>query len=183
MVSVSSLAALVIIDVQKGFDDPSWGRRNNPEAEKVMESVLGKFRSNGRKIIHVRHDSLNPASLLKSGKPGFEFKQEVRPLEHEQVITKHVNSAFIGTRLESILRAMGDPEIYIMGLTTDHCVSTTARMSGNLGFKTFVIRDACAAHERLLDGKTISAEMVHGINLASIKTEFAQIPWSSELEF
>jgi nicotinamidase-related amidase len=183
MVSVSAVAALVVIDVQKGFDDPVWGKRNNPEAEKVMEDVLRKFRSNGRRIIHVRHDSLNPASLLKSGKPGFEFKPEVAPLEHEPVITKHVNSAFIGTRLESILRAMGDPEVYIMGLTTDHCVSVTARMSGNLGFKTFVIRDACAAHQRFLDGKKISADVVHDINLASISGEFAQIPWSSELEF
>ncbi len=78
---------------------------------------------------------------------------------------------------------MGNPEVYIMGLTTDHCVSVTARMSGNLGFRTFVIRDACAAHERELDGKKISADIVHDVNLASIKGEFASIIWSSELEF
>ena len=74
MVKVSPSAALVIIDVQKGFDEPFWGKRNNPDAEKVMEEVLRRFRSNGRKIIHVRHDSLNPSSILKAGKPGFEFK-------------------------------------------------------------------------------------------------------------
>ena len=183
MVKVSPSAALVIIDVQKGFDEPFWGKRNNPNAEKVMENVLRRFRSNGRKIIHVRHDSLNPNSLLRTGKPGFEFKNEVRPLENETMITKHVNSAFIGTKLESILREMREPEVYIMGLTTDHCVSVTARMSGNLGFRTFVIRDACAAHAKVLDGKEIDADTVHNVNLASIEGDFAQIPWSEELEF
>lgn len=183
MVSVSQNAALVIIDVQKGFDDLRWGKRNNPDAEKIMEEVLRKFRSHGRTVIHVRHDSLNPASLLKNGKPGFDFKPEVIPLEHETVITKHVNSAFIGTRLENILRSLGEPEVYYMGLTTDHCVSTTVRMSGNLGFRSFVIRDACAAHEKSMDGKKIPADTVHSVNLASISGEFAQIPWSSELEF
>ena len=183
MVKVSPSAALIIIDVQKGFDEPFWGKSNNPDAAKVMEDVLRRFRSNGRKIIHVRHDSLNPNSALKAGKPGFEFKNEVRPLEHETIITKHVSSAFIGTRLESILREMAKPEVYIMGLTTDHCVSVTARMSGNLGFKTFVIRDACAAHANVLDGRKIDAETVHNVNLASIEGDFAQIPWSDELEF
>ncbi len=183
MVTVSSSAALVIIDVQKGFDDPVWGARNNPGSENVMKEVLRKFRLNGRKSIHVRHDSLNPDSLLKSGKPGFDFKPEVSPLDHETIVTKHVNSAFIGTKLEGILHSMGNPEVYIMGLTTDHCVSVTARMSGNLGFRTFVIRDACAAHERELDGKKISADIVHDVNLASINGEFASIIWSSELEF
>ena len=90
MVTVSSSAALVIIDVQKGFDDPVWGARNNPGAENVMKEVLRKFRLNGRKSIHVRHDSLNPDSLLKSGKPGFDFKPEVSPLDHETIVTKHV---------------------------------------------------------------------------------------------
>jgi nicotinamidase-related amidase len=100
------------------------------------------------------------------------------------MITKHVNSAFIGTKLESILREMGEPEVYIMGLTTDHCVSVTARMSGNLGFRTFVIRDACAAHAKVLDGKEIDADTVHNVNLASIEGEtlhrfHGQWNWSS----
>ena len=100
MGKVAPDSVLVIIDVQKGFSDPRWGVRNNPNAEKKMEKVLGEFRKHGLTVIHVRHDSRNPNSLLHSGKETFQFKDEVKPLEGEMIITKHVNSAFIGTDLE-----------------------------------------------------------------------------------
>lgn len=184
MVKVKPNSVLVTIDVQKGFDDPRWGRRNNPEAEKIMGNVVSQFRDNGLKVIHVRHDSRNPASLLKEGKPTFEFKEEVSPLPGEQVIVKHVNSAFIGTDLEDELRKLGSPEVYYIGLVTDHCVSTTARMSGNLGFRSYVIEDACATFDtKDHNGEVIPAEVVHRVNLASIHGEFADVVSSKELEF
>ncbi len=184
MGKVAPGSVLVIIDVQKGFSDPRWGVRNNPNAEKKMEKVLGEFRKHGLTVIHVRHDSRNPNSLLHSGKETFQFKDEVKPLEGEMIITKHVNSAFIGTDLEKVLREMGNPPVYYMGLVTDHCVSTTARMSGNLGFESFVIEDACAAHEaKGMKGEKIPAQVVHDVNLASINGEFARVLKSEELEF
>ena len=184
MGKVAQGSVLVIIDVQKGFSDPRWGVRNNPDAEKKMKKVLGEFRKHGLTVIHVRHDSKNPNSLLHSGKETFQFKDEVKPLEGEKIITKHVNSAFIGTDLEKLLREMGNPPVYYMGLVTDHCVSTTARMSGNLGFESFVIEDACAAHEaKGISGEKIPAQVVHDVNLASINGEFARVLKSDELQF
>ena len=184
MEKVAPGSVLVIIDVQKGFSDPRWGVRNNPQAEKRMEKVLGEFRKHGLTVIHVRHDSRNPNSLLHHGKETFEFKDEVKPLEGEMVITKHVNSAFIGTELEQVLRNMGNPPVYYMGLVTDHCVSTTARMSGNLGFESFVIEDACAAHESTgTHGENTPAQVVHDVNLASINGEFAKVMKSEDLAF
>ncbi len=184
MVKAGKFAVLILIDVQKGFDDKAFGERNNPDAESVMSIVLNKFRSTDRTVIHVRHDSLNPASLLKEGKPGFEFKNAVTPSRGEKIITKHVHSAFIGTNLESMLRDLGSKELFIAGLTTDHCVSSTARMAGDMGFMAFVISDACAAHERKgKGGKMIPAEEVHQVNLASIDGEFARVVKSSDLEF
>lgn len=184
MVKVSPNSVLVTIDAQKGFDDPGWGRRNNPHAEEIMSKVLFQFRENGLKVIHVRHDSRNPSSILKEGKPTFEFKEEVTPQGDEKVIVKHVNSAFIGTNLEEELRKYGNPEVYYLGLVTDHCVSTTARMSGNLGFKSFVIEDACATFDtKDQNGELIPAEIMHKVNLASIHGEFADVVSSKDLEF
>ncbi len=183
MVKLEKNSVLVVIDVQKVWSDPSFGKRNNLDAERVISELLDKFRKNGSRVIHVRHDSLNPDSPFKEGKPTFEFKDEVKPLASEQIITKHVNSAFIGTNLEETLRKMGNPQIFYVGLVTDHCVSTTARMSGNLGFRSFVIDDACATYDRKdSDGKVIPAEQVHKTNLASIDDEFAKVIKSSELD-
>lgn len=185
MVKIDPNSVLVTIDVQKGFDDPKWGRRNNPQAEETIGKVLSQFRQNGLKIIHVRHDSMSETSPLKSGKPGFEFKDEIGSTNDEPVIVKHVNSGFIGTDLEERLRKLGDPDVYYVGLVTDHCVSTTARMSGNLGFRSFIIEDACATFDtRDQNGELLPAEIVHKVNLASLHSGgFASIVKSGDLEY
>lgn len=184
MAQVSRNSVLVIIDVQKAWDSLPSARRNNPEAERVIAKILDSFRKHGLPVIHVRHDSEEPDSYFKEGKPSFDFKDEVRPIEGEPVITKHVNSALIGTDLEKRLRGMKGPDVYFVGLTTDHCVSTSARMAANLGFRTYVISDACAAYDRKGErGETIPADVVHKVNLASLDGEFAEVVTSNELRF
>lgn len=184
MARVDQNSALMLIDVQKAWKEPVWGRRNNPGAEDAMERVLGGFRRSGLGVIHVRHESPHPKSLFYRGRGTFGFDEKVMPLPGEMVITKNTNSAFIGTGLEEILHSLDDPEVYIAGLVTDHCVSSSARMSGNLGFETFVIDDACATFERKSrEGNAIPPETVHAVNLSSIDREFARVMSSSELEF
>lgn len=184
MVEVKDNSVLILIDVQKAWKDPRWGKRNNQDAERVISTVLRNFREKGRKVIHVRHESTNERSPFRTEKPTFEFMDEALPRGDEMVITKHVNSAFIGTNLEDVLRSMDSPDVYILGFVTDHCVSTTARMSGNLDFNTFVIEDACATYDRKdTDGSIVDAETVHRANLASIDGEFASVIRSHALEF
>jgi nicotinamidase-related amidase len=87
-----------------------------------------------------------------------------------------VNSAFIGTDLESYLREHGIDALTIVGLTTDHCVSTTARMAGNLGFEAYVVDDATATFDRSgPDGRMYGADEIHAISLASLHGEFATV--------
>lgn len=183
MVKLSDGSVLVVIDVQEAWSLKSWGHRNNEGAEKKIADLIDTFRKKKLGIIHVRHHSLSPDSPFIPGKKTFEFKKEALPMDGEVVITKRVNSAFIGTDLEKILRQMNCRNVFFVGLTTDHCVSTTARMSGNLGFKSYVIDDACATFDRKdLSGKTILAEEVHRVNLASINGEFAEVIKSGEIE-
>ncbi len=176
-------AALILIDIQQGFDDEKyWGPRNNPGAEANAAKLLTAWRESGRPLFHIQHLSRTPGSRLAPGQPGCEHKPEVKPLPGEPVITKHVNSAFIGTDLEARLRAADISTLVIAGLTTMHCVSTTVRMAGNLGFDVFVAGDACAANARTgYDGKHYDAQTVHEVALANLHGEFADVGTTADI--
>jgi nicotinamidase-related amidase len=175
-VTLSSRTALLLIDVQQGLDDPRLGARNNPDAEMRIADLLAAWRATGRPVIHVQHLSLEPQSPLREDRPGHAFKAEALPMAGEPVFRKHVNSAFIGTDLESHLRANGISELVMAGITTDHCVSSTARMAGNFGFTVIVVEDATATFDRLgPDGARYSADLMHGAALASLHGEFATV--------
>jgi nicotinamidase-related amidase len=169
-------ATLVVIDVQKAFDEPRWGRRNNPQAESNIARILAAWRKAGMPIIHTQHCSTEPDSPLRPDAPGNAIKEIASPLPTEPVLRKNVNSAFIGTDLESRLRTERVNTVILVGITTDHCVSTTARMAGNLGFHTFVVSDATATFDRTgPDGEDYRAEEIHAVNLASLHKEFATV--------
>ena len=174
--------ALLIIDVQKAFDDNKWGERNNPDAEDNISKLLTLWREKGRKVIHIQHMSDNPSSVFHPENEGFAIKELVAPTEEEIVITKKVNSSFIGTNLEQVLQSNGITTVVIAGLTTPHCVSTTTRMSGNLGFDTYLISDATAAFGmKDQNGTYYDAETLHAISLATLHEEFATILTTEQL--
>ena len=176
MDSIPRTAALIIVDVQKGFEEPYWGQRNNPEAEENIARLLDAWRRTGRPIYHIQHQSTKPNSTLRPGYVGSEIKEIVRPLGGEPVLQKNVNSAFIGTDLEARLRGGSQDTVVITGLTTDHCVSTTTRMAANLGFKAYVVADGTATFERTgYDGRHYEAEDIHAMELTSLNGEFATI--------
>jgi nicotinamidase-related amidase len=175
-------AALVIIDVQDGFNNPWWGERNNAQAEEKIAKLLSAWRGSRRPIYHVQHLSRNPESPLHPNNPGSKIKDIVSPLPGEPVFQKSVNSAFIGTDLEKTLRQNGIETLVIVGLTTPHCVSTTTRMAGNLGFDTFLVGDATACFGMPgPDGKHYSADEVHAISLATLHREFATVVNTQEV--
>lgn len=177
-----SNAALIVIDVQQAFNDPSWGGRNNPQAEDNIAAVLAAWRQSGRPLFHVHHRSARTDSLFHPDAPGFFVKPQAQPLPGEPVIYKSVNSAFIGTDLEQRLRDTGISTAVICGITTDHCVSTTTRMAGNLGFDTYIVSDATATFERTgPDGRHYSAQQMHDTALASLHQEFATVVMTADV--
>lgn len=174
---ISDNAALIIVDVQKAFYDNSWGRRNNPEAEENIAKILNYWRNTSRPVFHIQHVSrTNESSLFHISKTTHEFKEMIQILDGEPIIQKTVNSSFIGTDLESRLRSNGIDTVIVVGLTTNHCVETTTRMAGNLGFNTYLVSDATATFDRIgPDGKNYLAEDIHQMTMVNLNEEFATI--------
>ena len=176
--------ALLLVDIQKAFLEKDYPGliRNNEHAEFICGKILKKWRTLDLPIIHVRHSSTNPESKLHKSRPGFEFNDYVTPLENEMVLTKEVNSAFIGTNLENILIKSHIDTLVIVGMTTNHCISTTVRMSGNLGFDTYLISDSTACYNtKGMNGEIIDCNTIYNSALASLQEEFATVIDSKEL--
>lgn len=172
----SSNAVLLVIDAQLAFDDPAWGERNNPAAELNIARLLGEWRATERPVIHVRHLNEESGFRFSADALGYRAKAEAEELASEPVLTKTVNSAFIGTDLEARLRAIPEAHVVVAGLTTDHCVSTTVRMGSNLGFPVTLVADATATFGRTgFDGREWTAQEMHDSALASLNDEFATV--------
>lgn len=179
---MSHNTALLLIDIQRGLDDPRHGTRNNPGAEKRIAELLAVWRKSGKPVIHAQHMSVEPQSTLRPELPGNAFKPEAMPIAGEPIFQKHVSSAFIGTDLEAYLRTNGITDLIVVGLTTEHCVSSTVRTAGNLGFNVTVVDDATAAFGYVgPDGIHYSGDLLHRTALASLNGEFAEVKNSRDI--
>jgi len=175
---------LICIDLQQAFQDEAYwgGNRNNQNAEEISSQIIAKWREINEQIIHVRHSSTNANSKLHKDSKGFQFHPSCLPIEGEIVLTKSVNSCFIGTPLKQLLDERNCSTVVIIGLTTDHCVSTTVRMAANYGYNVLLISDATATFDKVgVMDSLYESELIHQISLASLKDEFATILSSDQL--
>jgi nicotinamidase-related amidase len=177
--------ALLVIDVQRAFDDSRYfppARRNNPECEANVAALIEAWRSAGRPLVYVRHDSVEPDSPLRPGTPGNEFMDVVSG-EPDLLVSKHVNSAFYGDPdLDGWLRERGIGSIAVCGITTNHCVETTARMGANLGYDVLFALDATRTFDRAgPDGSVMTADELARATATSLHEEFATIVPTHEL--
>ncbi|MFJ9609784.1 cysteine hydrolase family protein [Kitasatospora sp. NPDC101176] len=172
-------AVLLLIDVQKGFEDEdSWGPRDNPQAEQRIADLIAAWQATGRPIVTVQHGS--SSGPLAPGTPGYELKDfvaEVTPALH---VTKTVNSAFYGTPdLHAWLQERGARQVVVTGIITNVCCETTARMAGNLGYDAVFPADAMHAFDLTgPDGTTVpaaelaraTATVLHAMRFAKVVT-------------
>ena len=170
--------ALLLIDLQQGFDtiEAAGNSRNNPQALVKITALLAAFRAANTRILHIRHASTQANSVFRPENPGFAAMPAAAERPGETIITKQVNSAFIGTPLEALLRQHNIATLVIAGATTNHCVETTTRMAGNLGFDAHLVEDACWTFDRAgPDGHLHKAADIHLMTLANLSGEFATI--------
>ena len=173
--------ALIVIDMQQGFDDPYWGpTTNRPGCEDNVARLVEAWQASGDPIVVVRHDSTGPASPLNPAHPGNALMEGIAAVDPALFVTKSVNSAFYGEPdLESWLREADISRMVVCGIQTNMCVETTARMGGNLGFEVIVPLDATRTFDLAgPDGTVtpaatlmaITATNLHGGGFATVTT-------------
>ena len=169
--------ALIVVDVQRGFADPAWGRRDNPACERNIAALVSGWRERGWPVVFVRHDSVEPGSPLAPGTPGNALRDDVLGGEPDLLVTKSVNSSFHGSpSLQDWLDGRGIGTIYVCGITTNHCCETTARVGGNLGYDVRFVVDATHTFDRLHPaGDVIPAEQMARVTAANLHGEFATV--------
>lgn len=175
-------AALILVDVQQGFDDPWWGQRNNPAADDNIAALADAFASSGRPLILVRHDSENPDSPLHPSRPGNQLKPYLTHTADLE-LTKSVNSSFHGSDdLDGWLSGRGVRQIVVAGITTNHCCETTARVGGNLGYDVRFAIDATHTFDRTgPDGRLYTADELAAVTAANLHGEFATVTTTGAL--
>lgn len=177
-------SALLVVDVQQAFSimDQAGRKRNNPGAADAIAHLLGVFRRTGKTIIHVRHANTADDSLFNPANAGFEPQPVARERPRETVMIKRTNSAFIHTDLDAQLTSAGIGTLIVVGATTNHCVESTVRMSGNLGYSTYLVSDATWTYDiRTRLGRLIEAAEIHSMSLANLEGEFCRVVTSETI--
>lgn len=179
---MAARSALVVVDLQKAFEDEAhWGRRNNPACEENVAALIEAWREHGEPVVFVRHDSDEQGSPLRPGEPGNEL-QDVVSGEPDLLVTKRVNSAFHGDPdLAGWLRDNGVDGVVVCGVQTNMCCETTARVATNLGFDMRFAIDATHTFDlRDRDGGTIRAEELARVTAANLDAEFGRVLTAAE---
>ncbi|MDQ3742420.1 MAG: cysteine hydrolase [Actinomycetota bacterium] len=167
-----SRQALIVVDVQQAFDDPRMGPRNNPACDENVAALIEGFRRRGEPVVVVRHDSVEEGSALRPGEPGNALKDYVAAVEPDLLVSKSVNSAFIGEPdLDAWLRERGIGRIAVCGIQTNHCCETTARMGANMGYEVDFVIDATHTFDR----GGFDADTLSRVTAVNLDGEFATV--------
>ncbi len=175
--------ALLVVDVQCGFDDAEyWGPRNNSECEDNIAALLAAWRDRSRPVAFARHDSTEASSPLRPGQPGNNFKPIVIGYP-DLLVTKHVNSCFHGQPdLDGWLRERQLDGFVLSGITTNHCCETTARVGANLGHQVLLALDATHTFDRPApDGSVVTADELTRVTATNLHGEFATVVSTAQL--
>lgn len=189
-----SQSALVIVDVQNDYchKDGFLANQGNDvtmvdQMLPSLKNLIGQARENNVPIIFVRTiheestDSDTWTSRMKSsntknqglcrqGTWGSEFYQ-LEPQPDDIIVTKHRYSAFIHTRLESVLRTLKTKTLIMAGVSTNVCVESTARDGFMLDYDVVFLSDCTAAYSK----------QAHDMTLSNISTYFGSVNTSNQV--
>ncbi|HXE24294.1 MAG TPA: isochorismatase family protein [Roseiarcus sp.] len=149
-------AVLMVVDAEEPAHPDAGDPRQ--EADSKIAALIAAWRAEGLPLVHVARRSAGAA----------------RPRDGETVIAREAMSAFAGTSLEERLDELGATTLVLCGALATHALEATARHAGDLGYRVFVVADACRAAEAVdLNGRSWPAEDVRALALAHLEGETA----------
>ncbi len=175
--------ALVIIDIQNDYFP--GGRMELVGAEAASSQarkLLSAFRESREPIFHIQHVfESGDAPFFTPGSEGVEIYPDVTPGADEPLIVKHHPNAFLETPLADELHRAGVEDVVICGMMTSMCVDASARAAAELGFRTSIAADACAAPDLPSGEEVIPGAMVHKAFLAALGMLIADVRQTDEI--
>src|SRR5690349_4734832 len=151
-------SALLVIDAQREYFD-AGGALYTEHAAEILDNLVALVdgaRRSGVQVVWVRHvmaadgsdagrmGDFDDTPSFVAGTWGVEITPELVPQDDEPVVDKTRYSAFVNTRLESILKTSGVDTVVITGLMTQYCSVTTARHAHDLDYRVIFVADANA---------------------------------------
>jgi nicotinamidase-related amidase len=150
--------ALLVIDAQREYFDQD-GALFTPHAAEIQENLtrlIAAARGAGAQVVFIRHvmaadgsdagrmGDFDDAASFVAGTRGVELADGIEPEAGEPIVDKTRYSAFVNTRLQSILKTSGVDTLIITGLMTQYCSVSTARHGHDLDYRVVFVSDANA---------------------------------------
>jgi ureidoacrylate peracid hydrolase len=172
---VPSKTAILVVDVQNDFCEPDGAAgKGGKDTSACMAMIprlqrfLGAARAHGTNIIFIqtihepstdsdawigRRANPDARNCLKNSW-GAELTG-IAPLAHEPVVIKHRYSAFVNTRLDSVLRTLKVENTIVLGVATNVCVESTSRHAYMLDYNVVFVSDCSAAYDQAAHDMTL----------------------------
>jgi nicotinamidase/pyrazinamidase len=196
MTAYDGTTALVVVDLQNDFADPSGSLyvKGGEEVIPIINEEIGRAREAGAPVVFTQdwHPAVTPhfekdggiwPVHCVAGTWGAELHPDVSHDAGETRIQKGVTgedgySGFnvqntetkevTSTGLERLLKDSGVEKVVVVGLATDYCVKATALDAASLGFETRVLSNATRAVNLQPDDgqKAIDEMKIAGVSIA-----------------
>jgi nicotinamidase-related amidase len=169
--------ALVVIDIQNDyFPGGRMELVGADEASLRARALIDAFRASGEPLFHIQHlFETADAPFFAPGTEGSEIHANVVPEPGERLIVKHAPNAFLQTPLHEELVRLGVDDVVLCGMMTSMCVDASARAAADLGLRTTIAADACAAPDLKSGDEVIPGATVHKAFLAALGSFVADV--------
>lgn len=153
---VSSITALLVIDVQNFFFHEKHPIYHGEEVLDKIKSLILKARTSGIPVIYMQHLFGDKIGIQIDGTPLGAIHQAITPNQDDVVICKTTPDSFLGTNLDEMLKEKDIKKLIVAGFQTDFCIDTTCRRAFSLGYDVVLAGDAHST----FDSPFLSAEQI-----------------------